>query len=61
MSTLSLFPEQISVLNDKYLNSVHLAGPPGVGKTVMLVLKGVQWINQGKHVLLLYNSNNTMQ
>ena len=57
MSTLALFPEQISVLNDKDLNNVHLAGPPGVGKTVMLMLKAVQWINQGHHILVLHASD----
>ena len=29
---------------------VYLCAPPGCGKTLMLVLKGLQWLNQGRHV-----------
>ena len=50
MATLALYPDQVDILNDASLHSVHLHGPPGTGKTVLLTLKASQWLHLGRHV-----------
>ncbi|XP_070188705.1 uncharacterized protein [Littorina saxatilis] len=50
MSLLTLYPEQIRLLQDNNLQVIHLYGPPGTGKTVILVLKACQWLRQRKPV-----------
>lgn len=49
MSSLALYPAQVDLLS-RELSSAVLSGPPGTGKTVVLVLKGLQWLKQGKTV-----------
>ncbi|KAL8557904.1 hypothetical protein ACOMHN_064338 [Nucella lapillus] len=46
---------QVDLLNSTFSRAqcVYLQGPPGTGKTVTLVLKALQWLNQGRHVWLL--------
>ena len=49
ISSLALYPYQVDILN-KQSRRVYLCGPPGSGKTIVLVLKAMQWLNQGKDV-----------
>ena len=53
LSTLTLLPYQVDLLNDKSLALVHLWGPPGTGKTVVLVLKASGWLREGLDVDIL--------
>ena len=53
LSVLTLFPDQVRLLNDDTLRLVHLYGPPGTGKTLVMVLKGCQWLKQGLDVQVL--------
>ena len=46
---LVLHPSQLSVLNSSE-RLAFLTGPPGCGKTLVLVLKGLQWLHLGKRV-----------
>ncbi|XP_076438252.1 uncharacterized protein LOC143277353 [Babylonia areolata] len=42
---LSLYPDQVDVLNrDNPI--VYLCGPPGTGKTILLVLKAMEWLQK---------------
>ncbi|XP_076456734.1 uncharacterized protein LOC143291034 [Babylonia areolata] len=52
-SRLALYPDQVDMLNSSLPPCVYLRGPPGCGKTVVLVLKALQLLNQGKHVHLI--------
>ncbi|XP_076464497.1 uncharacterized protein LOC143296440 isoform X2 [Babylonia areolata] len=46
---LSLYPDQVDVLNrDDPI--VYLCGPPGTGKTILLVLKAMEWLQKGNDV-----------
>lgn len=49
MVKLCLYPEQVDILN-RAEPRVYLSGPPGTGKTVMLYLKGMQWLIAGHDV-----------
>ncbi|XP_070209679.1 uncharacterized protein [Littorina saxatilis] len=49
-SLLALYPDQVDLLSDNTLRCVHLRGPPGTGKTIVLVLKVIQWLHQGHDV-----------
>ncbi|KAK7091343.1 uncharacterized protein [Littorina saxatilis] len=49
-SLLALYPDQVDLLSDNTLRCVHLRGPPGTGKTIVLVLKAIQWLHQGHDV-----------
>ena len=60
LSTLALYPDQIDLLNDKTLQCVHIHGPPGTGKTVVLVLKGIQWLREGHDVHVLSTSGRSL-
>ncbi|XP_070209738.1 uncharacterized protein [Littorina saxatilis] len=48
-SQLMLTPQQVSVHHSNQ-PLIFLSGPPGVGKSVMLILKGVDLLRQGLHV-----------
>ena len=50
MSSLALYPAQIDILSKELDQQVFLWGPPGTGKTVVLLLKAIQWLNQGGDV-----------
>lgn len=52
MTSLVLTPEQISLLT-RAPAKVLLTGPPGVGKSVMLVLMALTWLRQGHDVHLV--------
>lgn len=49
MAQLCLYPNQVQIMNTANPR-VFLSGPPGTGKTVMLYLKGVQWLHAGHDV-----------
>lgn len=41
MTKIVLLPEQVNLLNDNTKSQVFLAGPPGTGKTILLLMKGL--------------------
>ena len=47
-----LHPYQVDILNAN-LPLVFLCGPPGTGKTVVLVVRGRDWLCRGWHVHIL--------
>ena len=49
VSSLVLTPQQVTVLSRPH-PCVYLHAPPGCGKTLLLLLKAKQWVNQGHHV-----------
>ncbi|KAL8597213.1 hypothetical protein ACOMHN_051526 [Nucella lapillus] len=59
-SSLALTPDQVALLNSQpEPQFVHLQGPPGTGKTVVLLLKALHWVQQGRQVVVVsgdYNS-----
>lgn len=50
MARITLYPAQVHLVDSKGLWRTYLAGPPGTGKTIVLIIKGVQWVSRGKHV-----------
>ncbi|KAK7091348.1 hypothetical protein V1264_009041 [Littorina saxatilis] len=58
-SLLALYPDQVDLLSDNTLCCVHLRGPPGTGKTIVLVIKAIQWLHQGHdvHVVSVVNES----
>ena len=50
VSSLALYPDQINILSKGPERQVFLLGPPGTGKTVVLLLKAMQWLNQSGDV-----------
>ena len=43
-----LYPEQLELYktcNEKY---VYLTGPPGCGKTLLMILKAAKWMSEGR-------------
>lgn len=48
-SDIMLHPKQVALLN-KQQPFLYVAGPPGTGKTIVLVLKALEWLRQGKWV-----------
>lgn len=46
MALLALYPEQLALLKEQ-LPLVFLTGPPGTGKSIVLVLKGLEWLRLG--------------
>nr|KAG5707767.1 hypothetical protein BaRGS_015927 [Batillaria attramentaria] len=53
MALLTLHPGQVELVNRPGLLRVWLIGPPGTGKTVVLVIKGLQWLHKGRDVHVL--------
>ena len=51
-SQMMLHPSQIQVLYDS-LKLVFLTGPPGTGKSLVLIVKALTLLRQGKHVLVV--------
>lgn len=49
---LVLTPDQLRILH-LATPRVFLTGPPGTGKTVVMVLMGLQWLRQGHDVFVL--------
>ncbi|XP_025111877.1 uncharacterized protein LOC112574797 [Pomacea canaliculata] len=49
---MALFQEQVELLTQA-MPRVFVNGPPGTGKTVVLLLKGSEWLLQGKKVFVL--------
>ena len=45
-----LIKEQVDLLQNNEQPLMFLVGPPGTGKTVMLVLKALDWLRCGMHV-----------
>ncbi|XP_025112343.1 uncharacterized protein LOC112575043 isoform X2 [Pomacea canaliculata] len=45
-AAITLFPEQVQLLSERS-SRLFVAGPPGTGKTVVLQLKGVEWLQCG--------------
>ncbi|KAL8602586.1 hypothetical protein ACOMHN_017559 [Nucella lapillus] len=53
-SSLALTPAQVALLfSQPQHRFVHLQGPPGTGKTVVLLLKALQWLQQGRQVVVV--------
>ncbi|KAL8560554.1 hypothetical protein ACOMHN_018954 [Nucella lapillus] len=52
-ASLLLLPRHREVLEGPDHRLLHLAGPPGAGQTLVLVLKGAQWAREGRHVCVL--------
>lgn len=51
-ANIILFPEQIELLNRAPLRA-FLVGPPGTGKTTVLLLMASEWLLHGKDVYIL--------
>ncbi|XP_025114278.1 uncharacterized protein LOC112576203 isoform X2 [Pomacea canaliculata] len=51
---ITLFPEQVDLLNTGPPR-LFLSGPPGTGKSVLLLLKGRQWLRCG-HVVMIVST-----
>lgn len=49
LASLVLYPDQLEILTSA-LPLVFLCGPPGTGKTVVLVLQGLEWLRQNYKV-----------
>ncbi|KAL8602626.1 hypothetical protein ACOMHN_017362 [Nucella lapillus] len=53
-SSIALTPAQVALLNSQpEPQFVHLQGPPGTAKTVVLLLKALQWVRQGRQVVVV--------
>lgn len=60
MSRLSLYPEQFYLLSDPTMDSVYFCGPPGTGKTILLMLKALQMLRQGEEIDILCTSPDSL-
>lgn len=49
MTLIALYPEQMRLLSSQSAR-VFLTGPPGTGKSIVLVLKGLQWMSAGHDI-----------
>lgn len=47
-----LHPKQLELLQSSFPR-VFIAGPPGTGKTVVLLLKAIEWLLHGNNVCIL--------
>ncbi|KAK7103707.1 uncharacterized protein [Littorina saxatilis] len=52
-SHIVLLPSQASLLANSLLTRLCLTGPMGSGKTLLLQLKGRQWVREGRRVVVL--------
>lgn len=52
LSRIVLFPEQVDILNS-CLPNVFLVGLPGTGKTIVLILQGINWLQRGRSVYVI--------
>ncbi|KAL8617820.1 hypothetical protein ACOMHN_044919 [Nucella lapillus] len=53
-SSLALTPAQVALLiSQPEPRFLYLQGPPGTGKTVVLLLKALQWVQQGRQVVVV--------
>ncbi|XP_076445118.1 uncharacterized protein LOC143283014 [Babylonia areolata] len=53
VSDIVLLPRQADLLAQQSLHRVWLTGPMGSGKTLMLQLKGRQWLREGNRVVVI--------
>ncbi|KAL8563760.1 hypothetical protein ACOMHN_058276 [Nucella lapillus] len=53
LADIVLLPRQSELLADPSLPRLWLTGPMGSGKTLMLQLKGRQWLKEGKRVIVI--------
>ncbi|XP_025113144.1 uncharacterized protein LOC112575471 [Pomacea canaliculata] len=51
-AVITLFPEQVHLLN-KADTRVFVSGPPGTGKTVVLLLMAIEWLRGGHDVYII--------
>ncbi|XP_025114143.1 uncharacterized protein LOC112576110 [Pomacea canaliculata] len=51
-AVITLFPEQVHLLHTAP-PTLFVTGPPGTGKTVVLLLMAIQWLQCGHHVHIL--------
>ncbi|KAL8590728.1 hypothetical protein ACOMHN_059953 [Nucella lapillus] len=59
-SSLALTPDQVALLKSQpEPQFVHLQGPPGTGKTVVLLLKALHWVQQGRQVVVVSGDVNS--
>lgn len=49
---ITLFPEQVNLLNSAQ-PLVFISGPPGTGKTVVLLLMAIEWLRKGHRVYIV--------
>ena len=53
MSDIVLLPRQAALLAHPSLSRLYLTGPMGSGKTLLLQLKGRQWVREGRRVVVI--------
>ena len=53
MSDILLLPRQADLLAHPSLSRLYLTGPMGSGKTLLLQLKGRQWVREGRRVVVI--------
>ena len=53
MSDMVLLPRQAALLAHPSLSRLYLTGPMGSGKTLLLQLKGRQWVREGRRVVVI--------
>ena len=51
-AVITLFPEQVHLLHTAP-PTLFVTGPPGTGKTVVLLLMAIQWLRCGHHVYVV--------
>lgn len=59
LSRLVLTPQQVALLASPEPR-VFVTGPPGTGKSIVLVLKGVQWLKEGEDVHVVSTFSNSL-
>lgn len=55
VTQICLYPDQVNIMNNNSPR-VFVSGPPGTGKTVLLQLKGMQWLKAGHDVHIVSTS-----